>query len=260
MRLFVALIASSALSLAHADAPKEAAAFGVQLGASPNAAASILANRYPPCGAIESAYRELPAERTQYIAGLDINPGLTFNDLGAPDVCSYSPAGDGVTDSIEARFVHPDVERDQPLYQITATRVWPDVIYAPMPKLRNSFDEIRSELFRMYGKPIDERRESVASAAANLASSLGIGRNVKREDYRVRYLWATTGRLAAVEHEGTACDCGPRYVKAVIEISRSPSTMPKNRYYVSTMTLLVEDNGLRSRQEAWNAQAQGRSK
>ena len=255
MRVLVAVIALGALA-AHAESPKEVGAFGVTLGASPQTVAAALAKTYPPCAAVKSVYRELPGERSQYIAGLDINPGLTFNDIGSADVCSFSPDGDGITDSIETRFVHPELERGQPLYAVTATRVWPDVVYAPTPKLQNSFDQIRSALFRTYGKPIDERREAVPSAAADLAASLGIGKNVKREDYRVRYLWAVKGRLAAVENEGMACDCGPRYVKAVIEISRSPSTIPKNRFYVLRMTLAVEDNDLRAAQDAWNARSQ----
>jgi hypothetical protein len=124
--------------------------------------------------------------------------------------------------------------------------------------LRNSFDELRAELLRTYGRPIDERRERVASSAANLAASLGIGDDVAREDYLVRYLWAAKGRLAKTEHEDAACDCGGPYVKAIIEISRSPSTVPRNKYYVLSVILRVEDPDLRIRQDAWNAQWQQR--
>ena len=239
---------------ARAAAPKQAMAFGVELGASPQAVAGSLGERYRPCSAVKSIYHELPGEHVQHIAELDINPGLTFNDIGAPDVCSYSPAGDGITDSIETRFAHPDIDRNQPAFSIEAKRVWPDVVYAPVPKLRNSFDDVRAELFRIYGRPIDERRERIASSAANLAASLGIGQNVKRDDYLVRYLWATKGRLPAVENQDATCDCGGPYVKAVIEISRSPSTIPKNKFYVLSVALFVEDPDLRARQDVWNAQ------
>jgi len=47
-------------------------------------------------------------------------------------------------------------------------------------------------------------------------------------------------------------------VKAVIEISRSPSTIPKNKFYVLSVALFVEDTELRARQNAWNAQWQTR--
>jgi len=241
---------------AQGAAPKQAGAFGVELGATPNTVAEVLADRYRPCSAVKSIYHEMPGESTPPIAELDINPGLTFNDIGAPDVCSYSPAGDGITDSIETRFTHPDVDRHQPAFSIETKRVWPDVVYAPVPKLRNSFDEVRADLFRIYGRPIDERREHIASAAANLAASLGVGQNVKREDYLVRYLWAVKGRLPDVENQDATCDCGGRYVKAVIEISRSPSTIPKNKFYVLSVALFVEDSDLRARQDAWNAQWQ----
>jgi hypothetical protein len=245
---------------ARAAPPKQTAAFGVELGASPQSVASTLADRYPPCGVVKSVYHELSSDPKRHIAELDINPGLTFNDIGAPDVCSYSPAGDGITDSIETRFAHPDIDRNQALYSIEAKRVHPDVVYSALPRLRNSFEVLRAELFRAYGRPIDERRERIASSAANLAASLGIGQNVKREDYLVRYLWAQKGRLPDIENQDAGCDCSGRYVKAVIEISRSPSTIPRNRFYVLSVALFVEDPELRARQDVWNAQWQAQKK
>jgi len=243
---------------ARAAAPKQVSAFGIDLGMTPQTVASTLAERYQVCNVVKSIYHASEGDTAEHIAALEINPGLTFNDIGAPDVCSYSPAGDGITDSIEARFLHPAIERDQAVYSIEAKRVYPDVVYSPLPRLRNSFDELRSELFKTYGRPIDERRERVASSAANLAASLGIGQNVKREDFLVRYLWAQKGRLTEVENEDTSCVCTGRYVKAVIEISRSPSTIPKNKFYVLSVALFVEDTELRARQNAWNAQWQTR--
>ena len=245
---------------ARAAPPKQVAAFGIELGASPQSIASSLARHYRPCSVVQSIYHELPGQRAEHVAGLDINPGLTFNDIGAPDVCAYSPAGDGITDSTETRFAHPNIDRNQALYAIQVQRLYPDVVYSPTPRLRNSFDQVRAELFRNYGRPIDQRREPVASSAANLAASLGIGKNVKREDYLVRYLWAEKGRLPDVESEDGACDCGARYVKAVIEISRSASTIPKNKFYVLTLTVFVENAELRARQDAWNAQWQAQKK
>jgi hypothetical protein len=245
---------------ARAAAPKQVEAFGIELGASPQWVASSLADRFRPCSIVRSIYHESPGQTAQHIAGLDINPGLTFNDIGAPDVCSYSLAGDGITDSIETRFAHPDIDRNQALYSIQAQRVYPDVVYSVTPRLRNSFDELRAELFRMYGRPIDERRERIASSAANLAASLGIGQNVKREDYLVRYLWAQRGRLPDIENQDAGCDCGGRHVKAMIEISRSPSTIPWNKFYVLSVVLFVEDPELRARQDVWNAQWQAQKK
>lgn len=245
---------------AHAGRPKQASAFGVELGATPKAVTASLGNQYGTCSLVRTLYHERPGESVEHTAELAINPGLTFNDIGAPDVCPYSPAGNGMTDSVEARFVHPEIDRDEPLYSVEAKRVYPDVVYAKPARLRNSFDELRAELIRTYGRPIDQRRERVASSAANLAASLGIGGDVKREDYLVRYLWAAKGRLAKEEYEDSTCDCGGPYVKAIIEISRSPSTIPKNKYYVLSVTLLVEDAGLRARQDAWNAQWQQQKK
>jgi len=181
---------------------------------------------------------------------------MMYSDIGAPDICSFSPAGDGITDAIEAKFVHPDIGADQPMYSLEVQRLYPDVVYGRPARLRNTFEALRTQLMRTYGKPIDERREKIFSSAANLASSLGIGADVKREDYLVRYLWATKGRLAETEYEDASCDCGGPWVKAIIEISRSPSTIPKNTFYVLSVKIVVEDPAFRQRQDTWNAQWQ----
>ena len=249
----IALIAFAAG--ARADAPKDAAVFGFALGASPQSIASALAERYRPCRVVKAIYNDSAGERAEHIAELAINPGLMSNDIG-PNICTYSPAGDGVTDAVEVRFVHPEIDRAQGAYSIAAKRVFPDIVYLQPPRLRNSFEELQAELFKRYGRPIDQRRERAASAAANLAKNLGVDRNVEREDFLVRYLWAPKGRLPTVEQEDAGCDCGGRYVKAVIEISRSPSTIPKNKLHVLSVTLSAEDRELRARQDAWNANRQ----
>ena len=210
---------------------------------------------YRPCNPVRSIYHERPGDSGQITAGLSVNPGLMYNDIGAQDVCSFSPAGDGITDAIEAKFVHLDIDANQPMYSLEVQRLYPDVVYGHPARLRNTFEALRVQLMRMYGRPIDERREKVASSAASLAASLGIGKDVKREDYLVRYLWAAKGgRLVDEEEEESTCQCDGPYVKAVIEISRSPSTIPKNTFYVLSVKISAEDQSLRARQDKWNAQ------
>jgi hypothetical protein len=230
------------------------AAFGIALDATPDSVKTFLAERYKPCRVGSSVYRHRMGEAEASIAAIEINPGLAQHDPGSLNLCAYSPAGDGVTDAIDARFTHPDVDRNQPLYSLEVFRAYPDVVHTGPPRVRIAFDDVRSELFRTYGKPIDQRRERIASSAANRATSLGIYKNVKREDYVVRYLWASEGRLPDVEHDDIGCDCTGRYVKAIIEISRSPSTIPKNKFYALSVKLVVEDPDLHTRQAAWNAQ------
>ena len=252
----LAVALSCGVASVHAAPPKESTAFGAALGATPDAASKALRSQYAPCAPTRSIYHELPADKTPYAASVAINPGLTFNDIGAADLCAYSPAGEGITDGVEVRFVHPSIDAAQPVYQIEGRRLYPDVVYARPATLRNTFEAIRRGLFALYGKPLEERRDRVASSAANLAASLGIGKDVKREDYLVQYLWAEKGRLGDVDQEGVPCDCKGRYVKAALEISRAPTTIPKNTFYVLSVTITVDDPDLRRRQEAWNAQWQ----
>jgi hypothetical protein len=253
-RCTLGLVLAMVVAPIHAGAPKQTAAFGIALESTPQSVAALLAATYKPCGPVRSVYRHNPGAGGPAIAALGINPGLTAGDPVFQQPCSYSPAGDDLIDAIDARFAHPDVDGKQGLYWLEAYRGYPDAVHARPPRLRMSFDELRSELFRTYGKPIDERRERYTSAAANLATSLGIDKNVKREDYRVRYLWAADGRLADAAHDDSPCECTGPYVRAVIEISRSPSTLPKNKFYVLSVTLLVEDPELRRRQATWDAQ------
>jgi hypothetical protein len=104
----------------------------------------------------------------------------------------------------------------------------------------------RAELFRTYGRPTDVREEKITSAAADLARSLGIDNNVRREDKLVRYLWASKGRLPE-DLQSPVCECGSRYVAAALEISRSPSTIIKNQYFVLSLSIFVLDADLGAR-------------
>src|SRR5439155_4173244 len=144
-------------------------------------------------------------------------------------------------------------------YQIDFQRSYPDVALGTRAKIQYPVAKLRGELIRTFGVPLVERRELTTSAAANLAKGLSRGAGVKREDYLVRYLWAEKGRPVG-DWESVECDCGARFVRADVEISRSPSTIPKNQYYVLTLKLLVRDAETGMRQDAWNAQWQQQKK
>jgi hypothetical protein len=247
----VALLGTSGILAAP---PLQFSAFGFKLYSTPTVAMATFEREYQPCYPVRSIFHERPGDPGPITAGLSVNPGMMYNDIGAPDVCSYSPAGVGITDSVEAKFVHPDIDAGRPMYALDVQRLYPDAAYGRPARLRNTFEALRAQLFRAYGRPIDQRRERIVSSAASLAASLGIGEDVKREDYLVRYLWAVKGRLVDQEFEEATCRCNGPYVKAVIEISRSPSTMPKNTFYVLSMTISAQDQDLRSRQDVWNAQ------
>ena len=243
-----------ACASAFAAAPRATAAFGLALDATPDSVKGFLAKRYARCNVARSSYRNHSSGTAPQIAELAINAGLAAHDPGSLTACTYSPAGDGIVDSVEARFTHPDVDPKQPLYSLLAFRAYPDIVYAQPPRVQVSFDDLRKELFRIYGKPIDERRERIVSYAASTQTSLGVVKKVRREDYLVRYLWSANGRLTSTDADTASCDCANRYVEAAIEISRSPATTPPNKLYALSLRLLVEDPALRRRQDTWNAQ------
>ncbi len=257
MKPFSIIAAAAALlgaSGALAAPPLQLSAFGFNLYSTPTVAMATFEREYQPCYPVRSIYHGRPGDTGPITSDLSVNPGMIYEDIGAPDVCSYSPAGDGITDAIETKFAHPDIAADQPMYSLEVQRLYPDVVYGHPARLRNTFEALRAQLFRTYGRPTDQRRERIVSSAANLAWSLGIGGDVKREDYMVRYLWAAKGKLVDEEDEQSTCRCDGPYVKAVIEISRSPTTIPKNTFYVLSVEISAQDQDLRSRQDAWNAQ------
>jgi len=253
-RFAIAIAGVLACASGFAATPRQTAAFGIALDATPDSVKSFLARRYAPCNVARSVYRNHPSGAAPQTAELAINAGLAAHDPASLSPCTYSPAGEGMTDSVEARFTHPDVDPQQPLYWLQVFRAYPDVAHATPPRIRTSFDDVRNELFRTYGKPSDERRERIVSYAASTETSLGVAKKIKRDDYLVRYLWSAKGRLTGADPEAAACDCADRYVEAVIEISRSPATTPPNKLYALSLRLLVEDPALRHRQDAWDAQ------
>ena len=230
-----AVTCAVALGVGEADAaqPKALSVFGLALGPGSESVRKTLSERYPRCAILPSIYHASSDYPGDAIAILDIARGTL-------DVCRDGPEGSQVEDSISVIFAHPSIDPAQPLYQIDFQRSYPDVVLGSPAKIRYSFDKIRAELFRIYGVPVDERRERTSSASADLAKSLSLGQGVKREDYLVRYLWAERGRLVD-DREFTICDCGARYVKAELEIARSPSTIPKNQFYVLSLKIFVRD-------------------
>lgn len=236
------------VALARAEPPKQTTAFGLALGQTPATVESILSRRYPGCGILPSYYHESPEYTSAVTALFDIARGTV-------DECQGSPEATDAKDSLTVIFTHPSIAESQPAYQIDLDRNYPDPALVRNGKIVYSFDRIRAELFRIYGRPTEERREKIRSAAADLGKSLSLDASVRREDYRVRYLWATNGHVSE-NLETPICDCGTRYVEAFLEISRSPSTNPKNQYFVLFLHVFIRDAELGARQDKWNAQWQ----
>jgi hypothetical protein len=238
----------SGIGDARAAQPKSLSVFGLSLGPGPEAGRAALEKRYPQCAVLPSVYHESEGYPDNVIAILDIARGTL-------EMCRDGPAGSEVEDEISTMYAHPSVDRNQPLYQIDFQRTYPDVVLGTNTHIRYPFDKLRAELVRTYGIPLEEHREKTSSSSADIAKSLAIDRGVKREDYLVRMLWAEKGRVVG-NWEPMECDCGLRFVRADIEISKSTATIPKNQYYVLTLKVFVQDAEIAKRQDAWNAQWQ----
>jgi hypothetical protein len=229
---------------AYAEPPRTKGVAGIELGDAPDDVLSQLRKDYAQCNLQRSVYQALPGENERPLAEVAINEGTLQS-------CAGTPEGGDLQDALVVRFAHASVEPGRSVFHIRRERTYPDAALAAA-RIQYPWDKLLASLRKTYGRPTDERREHVASASTNAAVSLGIGGDIKREDVRVRLLWAPRGRLAA-DRDLEECDCGGSYVAAEIEITRSPRTRPANRFFVTKMTLFVEDPELRRRQEAWNA-------
>lgn len=235
----LAALISLSITCAHAEAPKQLSAFGLALGQPPESVQSLLSHLLPNCSSDPSIYHESEGYADKITAILDVGQG-------SRGICRSGPEGDQVQHTLSLTFAHPSIAAGRPLYQIKWHRAFPDVALAPHAKMEYSFDKARSELFRTYGRPTEVREEKTTTAAA---------KNAQREDKLVRYLWATKGRLPK-DLQSTVCDCGSRYVIATLAISSSPSTIPKNQFFVLSLNIFVRDNDIGARQDEWNAQWQ----
>jgi hypothetical protein len=189
-----------------------------------------------------SAYRA-SGLRINLIASYDINRG-SINE------CTR---GSQLDDSVEVTLAHPAVDPKRGAYRIDIVKLYPDSVLTIARKITRTFEPVRQDLFRTFGKPVQELRIEVPSSSANLARGLNMDKGIKREDYLVRYLWAAKGRLPE-QSESDECDCGDAYVKAEIEISRSPLTSPKNQFYVTSLRVVMENSDVGRRQDQWNRQ------
>jgi hypothetical protein len=252
-RLLVLLLLIAA-GRARAEAPRHTDVWGFALDVTPISGAALLAEHYPHCAAVRTVYHRSASHQDEVTSALDINAGLIESDPAISDACADSPGPPGTFDGIELRFLHPELDAAQRLYRVDAKRVFTDPVYARDKRIVESFETMRAALFRKYGKPTAARRDKTISASQSLARSLGMHADVEREDYVVRYLWSRKGTLPEGDREDFRCDCGGPYVEAEIEISRSPATVPKNRYYVLSARFRLEDPQHGEAQDAWNAQ------
>jgi hypothetical protein len=244
--LVMALLCTCCAIDACAEPPLQLTAFGLAVGQSPDTVRSLLTQRYPSCAVLPSVFHKSDGYPPDVTAILDMARGTL-------DTCQGTPEGKDLADALTVKFVHPSVAESQPAYEIDAERAFPDPALVDKSKIRYSFESVRANLFRTYGRPTEVRRDRTTSSAADLEKSLAMDKGIKREDYRVRYLWADRGHVDE-DLEHPSCDCGPRYVEAFLEISRSPSTRPRNQFFVLSVHLLVHDSVLGAQQETWNAQ------
>jgi hypothetical protein len=148
------------------------------------------------------------------------------------EVCRGSPEGKDLEDSVSVTFAHPSIAEGRPGYQIDVQRAFPDVALAPRGKIIYSFDKLRAELFRVYGRPLEQRMEAITPAAADLEKTLSVGTKVKRDDRRVQYLWAAQGHLEenletpTCNLRGAVCPGRPRDIEVPFDDSKKSVLRP----------------------------------
>ena len=91
VRVIVLLAAALGLARAEAAAPRETAAFGLALDATPQSVAAVLAAPDPGGRGSRSLYPAPSGTPQKQTAALAINPGLASNDPATLSTCTVSP-------------------------------------------------------------------------------------------------------------------------------------------------------------------------
>jgi hypothetical protein len=208
---------------------------GIALGSTPELVRHALEQRFPDCPMTINGYRDESGKVTHVVASFEIEPLI--------NQCGEETASTDVSEAVEARFAHPDVDSRQPLFALKVTRRFARPISNRLVRYRLS--DVESGLIEKYGSPVD-RQQTRTVYSPDYVMKFGLkGRFTPTEKVIVRYLWAKAG--SANEKSATS-DWGPSYVRAEIELENAKEVLPKGALYVVSVHIEAIDRVLDDRE------------
>lgn len=245
IKIFVKVIAIffSIISFCFAELPNSKAIIGLDLGISPDRALELLSAKYPTC---EIGKKYIKNKQTSEFTDVLSSYELDVFKEGATKL-NCLPGSD-VHDSLSLSFLNLNLDKLQPLYNISLSRLFPSPLNNNN-EIQYTFDDVKNSLFEKYGKPSEELRDKSFSQIPHkiINNKKGKGKYVTEEEIVVNYIWGLKGQTPNV---GGICfeNCGEYYLHATIIIVKLSNLTPKNTFYVQSLTLYMVDDVLDKKQ------------
>lgn len=251
----VLVCALSICSTAQAASPKDKSVQSLRLGMSPDQAQTLLQSAYQAC---EVSKKFHPSETTanegdaaaQILAELALETG----EIGKTSR-KFSCNQTDVIDKFNLKFLSAESDIGQPLYEIAYLRFYGDPAIDSVTLIQYPFESIRKSLFDQYGNPSGQLRikTSVNQPAVRTRGKITLPAGNDYESFNITYVWGGKGLRA---QSLTYCmeNCGDYYLIANLNIVKRKALLPRNTFYVRSVSLKMVDSILEEKQFDWSYQ------
>ncbi|HSH73366.1 MAG TPA: hypothetical protein VK974_09945 [Methylophilaceae bacterium] len=248
--LFFGVVLSTLLApySAIAALPKSKSVETIRLGMGAEQALSELANVYVGCDIAKVYHKEIDSEAAgSILSEIAVETG-ELGKIIKKSACNNSD----VIDKLNLKFLNSESDFQQPVYEIAFLRFYGDPEFNTLSPIKYQFEGIRKALFDKYGSPSGQLR--VKTSVNQPASKKGKKPDVLANDYEsfnITYVWGGRGLRAQTL---TYCmeNCGDYYLIANLNIVKRKNLLPRNTFYVRSISLKLVDSLLEEKQFDWS--------
>lgn len=246
-----------AQTAAEAAAPLKRSVENFELGMSADKAMELMTQTYPGCAIKRGNHKEDSGEMTDILTEYTVDAG-ELDKVTRQLVCNDS---ERIADRVTLKFVNPDSNPSQPVYEIALRRSYGDPEkFAEQADY--TLDEISKQLFAKYGKPSAQMRARTTSVNDPSPPPASKGKSKKNkaapvpaspdavESYNVVYVWGGPG-LKPQLFSFCMEKCGNYYMTADLVIFKKGKQLPKNTFYVKSLAIRMIDTQLDAKQYDW---------
>jgi len=234
---------------AIAALPKSRSVETIQLGMNAEQALDQLANTYVGCDVAKVYHKQIDSES----AGSILHTiAVETGELGKAIKKSACNNSD-VIDKLDLKFLNSESDFQQPVYEIAFLRFYGDPEFNTLSPIKYQFEGIRKALFDNYGSPSGQLR---VKTSVNQPVSKNKGKKPdvlanEYESFNITYVWGGRGLRAQTL---TYCmeNCGDYYLIANLNIVKRKNLLPRNTFYVRSISLKLVDSVLEEKQFDWS--------
>jgi len=232
-----------------AATPKSKSIESIQLGMSAEQTISELANLYAGCDVSKVYHKEID---NQSVGNILHAMAVETGELGKITKKSACNSSD-VIDKLDLKFLNSESDFQQPVYEIAFLRFYGDPDFNTLSPIKYQFEGIRKALFDKYGSPSGQLRVKT-SVNQPVSKNKGTKPDTianQYESYNITYVWGGRGLRAQTL---TYCmeNCGDYYLIANLNIVKRKNLLPRNTFYVRSVSLKLVDAVLEEKQFDWS--------